>query len=86
MQSLLTDLKRAAAEPGIELHHIYIGAFAGLAFNDFDHIDEMIAAGKVTTDSYLAHPQPRLIARPERGSAPSPVIAGAREYLPPTAR
>ena len=86
MQSLLIDLQRASADPAIELHHIYIGAFAGLAFNDFDHIDEMIAAGKAATDSYLAHPEPRLIARPERGSAPSPVIAEAREVLPPTAR
>lgn len=86
MQSLLTDLQRASADPAIELHHIYIDAFAGLAFNDFEHIDEMIVAGEVTTDSYLAHPQPRLIARPERGSAPSPVIAGVREYLPSAAR
>ena len=86
VQSLLMDLDRAGADPKIELHHIYISAFAGLAFDDFDHIDEMIAAGKAATDSYMAHPQPRLVARQNRGAPQGRMIAGAHEFLPPFAR
>jgi hypothetical protein len=80
------DLDRASADPSIELHHIYISAFAGLAFDDFDHIDDMIAAGKAATDSYMAHPQPRLVARRDRETPQSTTIGGAREYLPQFAR
>jgi NTE family protein len=79
LQSLLLDLDRAAADPAIELHHIHITAFQGLAFNDFDHIDEMIAAGKAATDSYLAHPEPLLVERRVEGAAPGRMIGGARE-------
>jgi len=86
VQSLLMDLDRAVADPSIELHHIYISAFGGLAFNDFDHIDEMIAAGKAATDSYMAHPQPRVIARQDREALQGRMIAGAHEVLPLFAR
>ena len=86
VQSLLTDLDRASADPAIELHHIHITAFEGLAFDDFQHIDEMVAAGKAATDSYLAHPQPRLVAARRREGFQGTVIAGAREILPHYAR
>jgi NTE family protein len=86
LQSLLADLDQASGDTGIELHHIHITAFEGLAFNDFRHIDEMIAAGKAVTDSYLADPQPRLVARPERESVQGPAVAGAHEILSPAAR
>jgi NTE family protein len=82
MQSLLIDLERATEDPGIELHHIHIAAFEGLAFNDFRHVDEMIAAGKAFTEGYLAHPQPRFVAPRHEALAPGKAIAGAREYLP----
>jgi NTE family protein len=86
MQSLLIDLDRASADPAIELHHIHITAFEGLPFDDFNHIDEMIAAGEAATDSYLAHPQPRLVGPPEDRIVPGRVIAGAREYPLPHGR
>jgi NTE family protein len=86
VQSLLADLDQASGDAGIELHHIRIPAFAGLAFNDFRHIDEMIAAGKAATDSYLADPQPRLVARPQQGLARGPSLAGAREIMSPVTR
>ncbi len=82
VQSLLADLDRATADPAISLHHIYIAAFEGLPFNDFRHIDEMIAAGQAATDAYLADPQPRMVARPAALLAPEPAIAGARPYVP----
>jgi NTE family protein len=80
-QSLFDDPERAAAEPAIELHHIHIGAFHDLPFNDFDHIDAMIAAGKQATDDYLAHPQPSFV-QPPTPSGPAMVVAGAREIAP----
>jgi NTE family protein len=86
VQSLLIDLDRASADPAIELHHIHITAFEGLAYDDFDHIDEMITAGEVATDSYLAHPEPRLVAPRREKAAPDGGIAGAREYIPFYAR
>jgi NTE family protein len=86
VQSLLAGLDQASGDAGVELHHIHITAFKGLAFNDFRHIDEMIAAGKAATDSYLANPQPQRIARPETQSSPGSVIAGEREILSLTAR
>jgi NTE family protein len=82
VQSLLFDLDRASADPAIELHHVHITAFGGLAFDDFDHIDEMIAAGKAATDAYLASPQPRIVARPAP-SAPGRTVPGARELILP---
>jgi NTE family protein len=81
VQSLLMDLDRASADPAIELHHIHITAFAGLAFDDFEHIDEMISAGEAATDGYLAHPQPRLVA-PRGAKAAAEAVPGAREYIP----
>jgi hypothetical protein len=83
MQSLLMDLDRASADPTIELHHIYISAFGGLPFNDFDHIDEMVAAGQAATDAYLAHPEPRLVAPRSKAPSPGRMTAGARELPPP---
>lgn len=82
VQSLFEDLRRAVADPAIELHHIQITAFGGLAFNDFTRVDEMIAAGQAATDAYLASPQPRVVA--PRGVPPAPgrVVPGAREYIP----
>jgi hypothetical protein len=80
------DLDRASADPAIELHHVHITAFEGLAFDDFDHIDEMVAAGEAATDDYLAHPQPRLVARDGEDAGPGKAIAGAREVLRPYAR
>jgi hypothetical protein len=86
VQSLLVDLDRASANPAIELHHVHITAFEGLAFDDFDHIDEMVAAGEAATDDYLAHPQPRLVARQGENAGPGRTIVGAREILPPYGR
>lgn len=82
-QSLFLDLERASEDPKIAVHYINITAFNGIPYNDFSHIDEMIAAGKAATDAYLANPHPR-IARPGRPPA-SPYgksVAGAREYIP----
>jgi NTE family protein len=84
-QSLFNDLKRAAADPAIELHHIHITDFSHLPFNDFDHIDEMFVAGKAATDRYLAAPAPSLIEPPVREAAPR-LIPGVREFVPPDMR
>ena len=65
VQTLYLDLKRADADPNIELHHVQINALADLEFNDFDHIEELFAAGKETMDVYLSAPQPRDIFEPE---------------------
>jgi len=86
-QSLFEDLERAEADPSIELHHIHISAFSGLPFDDFSHIDEMFGVGKVTTDEYLAHPEPRTVALAHEvfGARPHSV-PGAREYVLPRRR
>ena len=93
LQSLLMDLRRAAADPAVELHHIHIPAFSGIAFNDFDHIDEMIVAGRQATEAYLAGPAPRVTVPPGSPARPAAPAAngghrvpGAREYIPPYRR
>jgi NTE family protein len=86
-QSLFDDLQRADADPGIELHHIHITAFNDLPFNDFSHTDEMFGVGKVTTDEYLAHPEPRTVALwREVSNARLHTVPGAREYILPRRR
>ncbi len=79
-QSIIEDLDRAAADPSIVLHHIHITAFKDLPFNDFEHIDQMIAAGRKAAEEYLANPQPYARERllPERGKP----IPGLTEYIP----
>jgi NTE family protein len=85
VQSVFNDLKRADADPHIQLHNIHITAFNELPFNDFNHIEEMFVAGKAATDAYLEHPEPRLVAptaaAATRAAAPH-VVGGAREYIP----
>ncbi len=80
-QSIIQDLDRAAADPTVVLHHIHISAFDDLPFYDFDHIDEMVEAGRRAAEEYLANPQPYVRAQllPE----PGPEIAGLTEYSPP---
>ncbi len=65
VQTLYQDLKRAADDPKIDLHHVQISAFADLEFNDFDHIEQQFEAGKETMDVYLSSPQPRDLFAPE---------------------
>jgi NTE family protein len=79
LQSLHADLDRASGDPTIDLHHIRISAFEGLPFNDFSHVDEMIAAGRAVTDDYLADPQPLRIGRRAGRHAQGRVLGGARE-------
>lgn len=83
-QSIIEDLDRAAADPTVALHHIHISAFKDLPFYDFEHIDEMIEAGRRAAEAYLANPQPFRRARllPE----PGPSVAGVTEYVPPWRR
>jgi NTE family protein len=86
-QSLFDDLERAEADPSIELHHIHITAFSGVPFDDFSHIDEMFGVGKVTTDEYLAHPEPRTVALAHEVFGARPLtVPGAREYISPRRR
>lgn len=80
VQSLLDDLDRAAADPEIELHHIHIDAFKDLPFNDFEHVDEMVAAGRKAAEAYLANPQPYVRVQEALLSAES--VGGARPYVP----
>ncbi len=84
VQSLLDDLDRAAADPNVELHHIHIPAFKDLPFYDFDHVDEMIAAGREAAEAYLANPTPysREALEPEEPAD----IPHARVYVPPWRR
>lgn len=85
VQTLYQDLKRAAEDPTIELHHVQINAFADLEFNDFDHIEQQFEAGKETMDVYLSAPQPRDLAAPEITPSRGPLeeVAGMREFVPP---
>ena len=81
-QSLFYDLRRAEADPNVQLHHIQITDFSHLPFDDFEHIDEMYVAGKAATDRYLEHPVP-FDVRPQAAPAPGPsAVPGAREYVP----
>ncbi|NPA90275.1 MAG: hypothetical protein GXO55_02305 [Chloroflexi bacterium] len=77
VQSLLRDIGRAAADPHIEMHHIHIRAFDDLPFTDFHHIDEMIEAGRETTEAYLAHPTPFSV---EEVLAQGEPVPGARVW------
>lgn len=83
-QSLLDDLDRAVADPGVDLYHIHIPAFGDLPFTDFDHIDEMVEAGREATQAYLTAPEP-LAVRPVTAE-PARAVAGAQEYVPPWRR
>jgi NTE family protein len=87
VQGFYQDLRRADEDPLIELHHIQIGAFADLEFNDFDHIEEQFVAGKETTDLYLSNPQPREVFLAESAEAQGvEEVGGMREYVPPHLR
>lgn len=88
VQTLYQDLKRAAEDPKIELHHVQINAFAELEFNDFDHIEQQFEAGKETMDVYLSAPQPRDLLAPEILPTRGPLeeVAGMREFVPPMLR
>ncbi len=83
-QSILDDIDRAAADPNVDLHHIHIPAFKDLPFYDFDHVDEMVQAGREAAEAYLSNPQPYVRSRFVPG--PGPEIAGVREYVPPWRR
>lgn len=86
-ESIFTDLKRADAEPSVELHHIHISDLADLPFDDFSHMEEMFVVGKQVTDAYLDHPQPRAVTPPsERAAVPQQTVPGARQYIPPHRR
>ena len=65
-QSLFADLEQASSASGVDLHHIHLTDFPDLSFTDFSHVDEMIEAGRKTTERYLLNPQPR-----QPGSAPA---------------
>lgn len=88
VQSYYQDLKRADADPNIELHPVQISAFANLEFNDFDHIEELFEAGKETMDVYLSHPTPREVFAPEATPARRTLeeVGGMREFIPPQMR
>ncbi len=83
-QSLFQDLERASASAAIELHHIHITDFSNISFSNFDHVDEMIEAGRNATERYLRNPQPRLPATPTPGSSMRPPLAPGRSlsHLP----
>ncbi len=88
VQSYYQDLKRASEDPNLELHPVQINALADLAFNDFDHIEELFEAGKETMDVYLANPTPREAFAPEAAPARQPLeeVGGMREFIPPQMR
>jgi NTE family protein len=88
VQTLYQDLKRAADDPRIDLHYVQIRALANLEFNDFDHIEELFAAGKEAMDVYLSSPQPRDLFAPETEGvqAPLEVVGGMQEFIPPQMR
>ncbi len=83
-QHLLDDLEKASQAPGIVLHYIPIRAYADLPGDDFDHMAEMIAAGRKAVEEYLSHPQPADLAslRAARAIAPAPPPPGARVWVP----
>ncbi len=84
VQSLLDDLHVAAADPAVQLHHIHIPAFQDLPFTDFDHIDEMIRAGREAAEAYLAHPHP--FAVEEMVETRAEQVPGARVWPIPRPR
>lgn len=88
VQTLYQDLKRASENPKIDLHYVQIRALADLEFNDFDHIEELFAAGKEAMDVYLSSPQPRDLFAPEMAAASAPLeeVGGMREFIPPQLR
>ena len=77
-QSLFQDLERASASSAVALHHIHITDFSNISFNDFDHVDAMIEAGRNATERYLRNPQPRLPGTPTPGSFLRPPLAPGR--------
>ena len=83
VQSVYADLKRAADDTLVAVHHINVRDFAELPYNDFNHVEEMFVAGKKTTDAYLANPQPRAPLPVQSRAVGAPrFIGGAREYVP----
>ena len=86
MQSFFLDLKRAEADPAIELHHIHITALKDLAFNDFTRTDEQFEAGKQAAAAYLDNPTPRELAQPRGLPREELRVPGAREYVLPQFR
>lgn len=88
VQSLYQDIKRAAEDPAIVLHHVQINALADLEFNDFDHIEEQFVAGKEAMDVYLAAPEPRDVFGLETPQAEQPLeeVGGMKEFIPPGMR
>ena len=89
--SLFQDLKQAAANPAIELHHIHITDLGDLPATDFSHVDAMIEAGRNAAERYLRNPQPvRPTATPADASPRSaqesarsvPHLRGAQPFTP----
>lgn len=85
-QSLIDDLERADEDTEVDLHHIHIVDFAEIAFNDFDHVDEMIEAGRKATEAYLAAPRPRGVGVAPAERSLSASTPGVSIYVPPHRR
>jgi hypothetical protein len=68
VQTLLTSLReqliddlRDASKAGALVHHVNITAFADLDVFDFSKTAQMIEAGRIAMDQYLANPKPGTI-------------------------
>jgi NTE family protein len=68
VQTLLTSLReqliddlRDASTAGAIVHHVNITAFANLDVFDFSKTAQMIEAGRIAMDQYLANPKPNTI-------------------------
>ena len=59
-EQLIDDL-RDASQAGAIVHHVNITAFADTDLFDFSKTAQMIEAGRVAMDQYLAHPKPNTI-------------------------
>jgi NTE family protein len=59
-EQLIDDL-RDASTAGATVHHVNITDFAGIDLFDFSKTAQMIEAGRVAMDRYLAHPRPNTI-------------------------
>jgi NTE family protein len=59
-EQLIDDL-RDASQAGAIVHHVNITAFADTDLFDFSKTAQMIEAGRIAMDLYLAHPKPNTI-------------------------
>ena len=82
-QDLLNELKYAAQQPGVTVHHIVVDGVPQASDFDFDHGPEMVDVGytkvkryleSLTTDTPLSHAPVML---------PAPPPPGARLWVPP---